>query len=150
MKLVCDLIVTDQPTLNNRIYSKECMEKMLMEMETQIKNNTLLVYVPKPEVNDYLDYFESPTFDRAIGKVTDVKLTDRFEYTVTNINTELSKSIDFDNDKYEIVPVIWGNVNKNEITACFEVSNVVFRYLNLGIKLKNNYTADVSTLKDGE
>lgn len=125
-KMTCDLILTDSPTINGRIYSKECMEKILSDMRSLIEQNQLFVYISEPS-----NYQESPTFDKIVGKVLDVNLSDRFEYDVIKIDTKMSEIINLDSKNYEIIPAIYGRVNKNEISGHFEVSDVIFKHLSL-------------------
>lgn len=83
---------------------------------------------------DFTQQIKSPTFDKAVGKVVDCKLTNIFEFDVENIHTEYSKCVDFSNTELILIPVVTGEVKRNEVTNQLEVSDVKFDYLNLGIK----------------
>jgi hypothetical protein len=134
MRLACDLIIADQPTVNGRVYSKEAMEKIHAEMKSTMDNGQLFIY---HAMEDYDGTFRHPGIEKIAGQVVGCKLSDRFEFEIERMDTPISKIIDFTQPNLQPIPVIWGDVRKNEETGYNEVHNVSFSYLNLGIKGKD-------------
>lgn len=69
LHFTCDLIIADQPTLNGRVYSTACLEKMVSDIQVAIKDRRMLVYPESAQLG-------RPYLQDARGVVTSVTLVD--------------------------------------------------------------------------
>jgi hypothetical protein len=83
MKIVCDLIQADVPTLNGRIYSKKIMEQCIENTQEKIKNRQLFItQTDKPSPKGIVN------LEDCCAVITELKLNEnnKFEITVESLS----------------------------------------------------------------
>lgn len=125
-----DLIIANKPTLNNRTYSLECLNRMRVQIQEQINNKQALIYDSFDPSNIQAN---TPDISKVVGIIEGVKLTDRLSLDIRSLRNYFDETMLANS---EVLPVIYGEITvENDMKM---VKNPHFLYFTLSPKLERN------------
>ena len=108
--------------MNNRVYSKECMESIVEDIRKDIKEDKAIIYKHNSNVQF------TPNLMDAIGTMNEANL----EEDMITIDGELLSEQELPSDSFELIPVVQGKLDGDKVI------DAKFHYMTLALKESYN------------